>query len=389
MENRYLQTSVRKDLDDKKMVFIAGPRQVGKTTLAKQIQEAMGGGLYFSWDRREDRRKLLEAKWPAESTTIVLDELHKYPKWKRWIKGEYDLHKDKLRVIVTGSARLDVYRKGGDSLQGRYHHYRLHPFSLAVIGGIQPHLPIGKELDIPREGNREVLDQLLRFSGFPEPMLAQSERTRRRWQKERLERFFREDVRDLENVRELAMLELLADLLPGKVGSLLSINALREDLEVSHRAASHWIQILETLYFAFRVYPFAGKKVRSLKKEPKLYLWDWTLVENPSARFENLVASHLLKFCHYLEDVEGYSAELFYLRNVAKKEVDFLVTVDRKPWFAVEVKVSAQDPAKELVYFGQRLSIPYLYQIHLNGDEDYLKNGVRVAPAAKFLYALI
>ena len=203
-----------------------------------------------------------------------------------------------------------------------------------------------------------------------------------------MERFFREDVRDLENVREISLMQLLADLLPDRVGSILSLNALREDLEVSHRAISHWIDILERLYFSFRVRPFIARKTYSLKKAAKLYLWDWSLVADPAARFENIIASHLLKFCHFLEDTEGHAAELFYLRDIDKREVDFLVTIDRKPWFAVEVKLGDGKPSPHLRYFKERLKTPFSYQVVLHQERDFMEEGIRVLPAWKFLSSL-
>ncbi|MBI5525546.1 MAG: ATP-binding protein [Deltaproteobacteria bacterium] len=370
------------------MVFIAGPRQVGKTTLAKEILKGGGGGAYYLWDNKDDRREIMKARWPVEPSTVVLDEIHKYKKWKRWVKGEFDKHRDHLRIIVTGSARLDVYRKGGDSLQGRYHHYRLHPFSVAELAGRRslpgPFAPLEFSA-----AAAETLDALLRFSGFPEPALARSERVHRRWQKERVDRFFREDVRDLEAVREMSSIQLLSDLVPEKVGSPLSLNSLREDLDASHKAVAHWMDVLERLYFVFKLRPFTAKLIRSLKKGPKYYLWDWSMIEDPGARFENMVASHLLKFCHLLEDAEGHRAELHYLRDEDKREVDFLVTVNRKPWFAVEAKLSDTEPAAALRYFGARLEIPFLYQVVRDANKDFESNGVRVIPAAKFLAGLV
>ncbi len=388
MKIRYLEEKICDDLKSK-MVFLAGPRQVGKTTLALEVMNKLGPGSYYLWDNREDRRALLKAQWPAETKTVVLDELHKYRPWKQWIKGEYDKHKDRLRFLVTGSARLDVYRRGGDSLQGRYHHFRLHPFTVSEMKNRLPSVQPMQELEFgPEEGDQKSLQDLLSFSGFPEPLTALSPTSHRRWQKERLERFFREDVRDLESLRDLSSIQILSDLIPPRVGSPLSLNALREDLEVSHRAVTHWIEILERLYFIFRLRPFTAKQIRGLKKETKTYLWDWSLVENEAARFENLVASHLLKFCHFLEDSGGYRAELYYLRDSEKREVDFLVTVDRKPWFAVEAKVSEEEAVRPLRYFGERLKIPFLFQVVLKGRRDFVENRVRVLPAAKFLGGL-
>lgn len=189
----------------------------------------------------------------------------------------------------------------------------------------------------------------------------------RRWQKERLDRFFREDVRDLEPIRDLASIQLLAELLPDRIGSPLSLNALREDIEVSHRALTHWMEILERLYHVFRVRPFGGSRVRALKKMPKAYLWDASQVPARAARFENLVGLHLLKLCHYLEDAEGHAVALHYLRDREGREVDFLVTWKGKPWLAVEVKLSETRVNPALAYFRERLKIPFSYQVTLEG----------------------
>jgi predicted AAA+ superfamily ATPase len=213
--------------------------------------------------------------------------------------------------------------------------------------------------------------------------------TLRRWQKERLDRFFREDVRDLESIRDLSSFQLLAELSPEKVGSLLSLNALREDLEVSHRALTHWMDVLETMYHVFRLRPFGGPWSRALTKMPKAYLWDWGLVPDRAARFENLVGSHLLKLAHYLEDVEGFAVGLQYLRDREGREVDFLVTLGRKPWLAVEVKLSESRVDPALLHFKDRFAIPWAYQVTLEGGQDFVQDGVRVVPASRFLAALV
>jgi uncharacterized protein len=342
-------------------------------------------GSYFSWDNRQDRRIVLESRWPPPPALLVLDEFHKYRFWKRWLKGEYDVHRDEYSFLVTGSARMDVYRKGGDSLQGRYHHLRLHPFSMAELTGSPPRSSPLAPIEIASAADDDAFARLLERSGFPEPLFAGSARAHRRWQKERVDRFFREDVRDLEAIRDMSSMELLASLLPARVGSTLSLNSLREDLEVSHRAVTHWMDVLERLYFVFRIRPHSTQAVRGLKKEAKCYLWDWSLVEEPGARFENMVAAHLLKLCHWLEDVEGFDVGLSYLRDVVKREVDFLVTLKGKPWFAVEAKLSSTEISPHLRYFGDRLRIPYLYQAVAHSARDFQKDGVRVVPAAQFL----
>jgi predicted AAA+ superfamily ATPase len=388
--HRYIEAPVRADLGHK-MAFVAGPRQVGKTTLARHVLAAEGDGVYLNWDNREDRRAIRAAQWPAGEALVVLDELHKWRAWKAWIKGEFDKHRERLHFLVTGSARLDLYRRGGDSLQGRYHHYRLHPLSCAEIAGkgqlAVP--PVARELRIPSPVSPELVRSLLEFGGFPEPFLAQSARALRRWQRERIERFFREDVRELETIRDLSSMELLADLLPERVASPLSLNSLREDLEVSHKALTLWIGILERLYHIFRLRPFVSAKVRALQKMPKAYLWDWSLVPDRGARFENLVALHLLKLCHCLHDHDGYNVELSYLRDRQGREVDFLVSVDRRPWFAVEAKVSDTTIDPSLRYFRDRLKVPWAYQVVLEGTKDYVVDGIRCLPASRFLAALV
>lgn len=388
MQPRSLCPIVIEDLSEK-MVFVAGPRQVGKTTLAKTVLATAGPGAYYSWDNRRDRRIVLDSAWPPAPALIVLDEFHKYRHWKRWIKGEHDQHAGSYRFLLTGSARLDVYRKGGDSLQGRYHHLRLHPLSAGELLGIPPRARPFEPLPIESAPSGDgPVRLLLERGGFPEPLFAGSTRILRRWQRERLDRFFREDVRELDTVRDLSSMELLADLLPERVGSPLSLNALREILEVSHRAVTHWVDVLERLYFLYRLPTFLGRRVRALKKEQKAYLWDWTLVEAEGPRFENFVASHLLKLCHHLEDVEGHRAQLHYLRDRDGREVDFLVTVNRKPWFAVEAKVGSDKPSSHLRYFGQRFEIPFLYQVVSGACRDHVRDGIRITPAARLLPAI-
>ena len=389
-KERYLERPIQADLSQK-MVFVAGPRQVGKTTLAQRILDLAGSGVYLNWDNANDRKEIRRAQWPGGTPVVALDEIHKWRQWKRWVKGEFDKHRDRVRFLVTGSARLDLYRRGGDSLQGRYHHYRLHPFSCAELEETMPRLlpSPGAELVFPETRSRDTISALMRFGAFPEPLLAQSSRVHRRWQKEHVDRFLREDIRDLESVRDLASVQLLVDLLPERVGSPLSLNSLREDLEVSHRAVSHWMEILERLFFTFRIRPLTTTRVRSLTKMPKAYLWDHSLVDEPAARFENLVALHLLKFCHLLEDREGHRTELRYLRDKTGKEVDFVVTLDRKPWFAVEVKLAATRIEPALGYFRERLKIPWCYQVVLEGERDFVQDEIRCLPAHRFLASLV
>lgn len=372
------------------MVFVGGPRQVGETTLCRNLIAAhFKNHAYFNWDNRADRKAIMAPSWPGNAELLIFDEIHKYRQWKSLIKGEYDKLKETYRFLVTGSARLDLYRHGGDSLQGRYHYYRLHPFTLAEIEGISNKMSIFGKLPVGKDYYRETLDKLDALGGFPEPFMKQNRRHLRRWHNEKIDRMFREDILDVQTIRDIGNMKLLSDILPSKVGSLLSLNTIREDLGVSFRAVSHWMDILDAFYYHFRIYPFSAKKIRSLKKEPKLYLWDWSEVEDEAARFENLIASHLLKLVHFITDYEGYRSELYFLRDVDKREVDFLVTIDGKPWFAVEAQLNDARLSPHLLYFKERISIPYVYHVVKVNNIDRLEKGVRIISAGKFLSCLI
>ena len=391
MKKRYLVPHILRDLNEK-MVFIGGARQVGKTSLAKYIAENYFKHYdYLNWDARDDRKNILQSQFKGNAEIILFDEIHKYKDWKNYLKGQFYKHKDDFKILVTGSARLDVYRRGGDSLMGRYYYYRLHPFSLAEFLERGNEIVPFKEIVFQESGKetKEALEIALKFGGFPEPLLKQNEKELRRWHNQRLERLVREDIRDLENIRELSLLHVLVDILPDRVGSLLSLNSLREDLSVAHKTVAHWMDILERFYYHFRIYPFHHKKIRSLKKEPKLYLWDWSDVpDERGARLENIVASHLLKMCHFLNDVEGYKTDLHFLRDAEAREVDFLVTESGKPWFAVEVKSNSREVSKSLPYFGDRLDIPFLYQAVSEKDVDIRKDKVRIISLDKFIVSL-
>ncbi len=388
-KERYLTAFIVEDLQEK-MVFISGARQVGKTTLARKLLPKFFPRLgYFNWDWRDDRRKIFKLELPADAELLVFDEIHKYSGWKNLIKGLYDKYKERYKIVVTGSARLDLFRKTGDSLLGRYHFYTLFPFSLAELISQRNVFQIFKELPIPSSEFPVEFSALEKFGGFPEILLKEDERALRRWHLERLDRLFREDIRELVAIRDLGNMQLLSDLLPDRVGSLLSINTLREDLEVSHKAVRSWLDILELFYYHFRIYPFHLKSIRSFKKIPKLYLLDWSEVKNPEARFENLIAVHLLKFVSFLRENEGYLVELHFLRGFNGKEVDFLISVNKKPWFCVEVKLSDTNPAPALSYFRQRMEIPFCYQVVRTSGLDIIRNDIRILSADRFLASLI
>lgn len=353
---RYLFDFISQDLKEK-IVFLGGPRQVGKTTLAFDLLSVSDPDhpAYLNWDNIQSRAKIIKGEIPSEEPFLIFDEIHKYLKWRNLIKGLWDQHKAKKQFLVTGSARLDFYRKGGDSLQGRYHYYRLHPLSLFEIN--------------PRPTPSD-LTHLLTFGGFPEPFLKENTRHWKRWQLDRATRVIQEDLVSLEKIREVSQLEALQTLLPTRVGSPLSINSLREILDVKHETVERWVTIFDNLYFSFRIPPFTVNHLRAIKKEKKLFLWDWSVIENPGARFENLVACNLLKYCHLQHDVQGEKYELKYLRDTDGREIDFVVTNNNKPVFAVECKTGERSLSPNISYFGSRIQIPYFYQVHA-GSRDY------------------
>ncbi|OIO75448.1 MAG: hypothetical protein AUJ85_03045 [Elusimicrobia bacterium CG1_02_37_114] len=391
MLKRALSNVIYKDLIEK-MVFISGPRQVGKTTLALAIGKDHFAEKYshLNWDNREDRRIILTGEFRADNTLLIFDEIHKYKHWKNYLKGEYDKYKHRFKMLITGSARMDIYMKGGDSLQGRYYHYILHPLSVNEITGNNSVLEPFKELKFsnrPKEA-AEALNVLFHFGGFPEMVVKQSDKELRRWHNDRVDRLVREDIRDVESLKDFSALHLLVDILPEKAGGIFSLNSLREDLRVTHKTISLWADVLEKFYYHFRIYPFQYSKIKSLRKEPKLYLWDWSQVQGDGERFENMIASHLLKFCDYLRNSEGYKATLHYLRDIEKREVDFLVAVDGKPWFCVESKLSKDNISPALKYFTTKMKIPYAYQVIKEEGINNIKDNIRIISASIFLTGL-
>ena len=368
---RYLSPTVKQALAAGKMAFVGGPRQVGKTTLALSLLGPEANEqhpAYFNWDDPRAAARLRRVELPAHEPLLVCDEVHKYARWRNLLKGIYDTEKSFRRIVVTGSARLDYYRKGGDSLANRYRHFRLHPFSL-------------REVDPAPSASH--LEALLQFGGFPEPLLRQDVTEHRIWQRDRLARVVREDLRDLERVREVSLVEQLVDLLPERVGTPLSIANLRQDLEVDHKTVDRWLTILENMYLCFRLLPFGSPRIRAVKKEKKLYLWDWSAVADPGARFENLVACQLLKYCHWVEDTEGFRMELRYLRDTDRREVDFVVLRGGRPQFAVECKTGERVISPSVRYAAERTPIPRFYQVH-RGDRHYASGKVTVLPFVEF-----
>ena len=349
---RFLEEQIKQDLANK-MVLLTGPRQVGKTTLALNLLDNQED-RYLNWDTSSGRDKILQKKFPSSSGMLVLDEIHKFAKWRDLLKDLYDSRYKDLEILVTGSARLDHYRKGGDSLQGRYHLLRLHPLSFKELG----------------QNDSKTLKTLLELGPFPEPYLSQDQTEARRWSREYRQRLIEEEVTDLEQVSEISLLELLSYRLSDSVASILSINSLREDLGVAHKTVSRWIEIFENLYHIFRVHPFGSPKIKAVKKESKHYFYDWNLIENPSARLENMLASHLLKWCHYIEDTQGYDMELRFFRDLEQREVDFVILQNRKPIEFIECKLSQSSTDKNLVYLKKKFPEVEAVQVCLDDCED-------------------
>jgi uncharacterized protein len=367
---RYITSQVAHDLN-RKMVFVGGPRQVGKTTLAKSfLMDAKG---YLNWDLPEHREAILKYHLPV-SPLWVFDEIHKYRLWRNFLKGLYDTKPENQKIMVTGSAKLDYYRYSGDSLQGRYYYLRLHPLSLAEL----------------KSDKQSDLDQLLHLGGFPEPFFSGSQTEAKRWTRDYRTRLIREDLVQLERVYDLGKIEQLSLLLPDLVGSPLSINAVREDLQTSHKSVAAWIDIFERLYSVFRLSPFQAKKTRAVKKEQKHYHMDWSLVSDLSKRFENLIACALLKWVHYRQDTQAENIELRYYRDIDKREVDFIIVQNEKITHAIECKWNDDDISPALKYLKSKYKEAEAWQISMIGKKDFLsKEGIRVSPAVNFLVSLV
>ncbi|MEK7745918.1 MAG: AAA family ATPase, partial [Elusimicrobiota bacterium] len=316
--------------------------------MARKMQERrVSADLYRNWDDLQFRKELAKSPYgfldafrqASEAKPLaVLDEIHQFPRWKSYLKGLWDTRRERAHLLVTGSGRLDVYQRGGDSLLGRYHQYRLHPLSVSeVLGRVfdperdDPQSILSRilgDLGPPPAGAAEAFAGLMSFGGFPEPFLSQSGRRHRLWLRERRERLLREDLRDLTRLQMLSSVEHLAALLPARVGSLLSLNSLKEDLGVSLESVRLWMEQLERLYFCHRITPFAGNLTRSLRREPKLYLWDWSALDEEGARFENLLAAALLRWCHFTQDWGQKALSVHFMRDKEKREVDFLLALE-------------------------------------------------------------
>jgi len=383
------------------MVFISGPRQVGKTTLAQMLVDITDNYLYINWDNVDSREKVLSGptklvanlnldKPHKKKPILVLDEIHKYEQWSTFVKGLYDEYKNKIRIIVTGSARLNIYRRGGDSLMGRYFLYRMHPLTVGELASNE----VSKDLfRKPKKISKKKLDQLFTFGGFPAPFLSNDEEFSNRWHDLRHQQVMNQDLHDISNIHSIARIEVLIKILRQQIGQLLNYSTLSNHLRVDDKTLRNWMEILEELFYSFRIQPWSKNIARSLLKNPKLYLWDWSTVEEEGHKLENFVASHLLKAVHFWTDRGKGTYELYFIRDKDKHEVDFLVVENQEPFMLIEVKKSMKEPLSDnLKRFSKQISPKYTFQLAY--DMPYIDFDVRnlkepmIIPMISFLSQL-
>lgn len=389
---------------DKSMVFVAGPRQAGKTTLAKLIARSFTNNLYFNWDIADhktlfyQKRSFFEEIERRDSSKplIIFDEIHKYKDWKNYLKGVYDQFHEDFKFLVSGSGRLDMYQKGGDSLAGRYYLFHLWPFTIAELGG--RNLTIKEFLKEPLLLNMEkgkelknIWRNLSSLSGFPEPYTSAKETTYRRWSNTYSHQLIREDIRDIVDIKSVSDIETLYLLLPSKVGSPLSVPSLSSDLKVSYNSVRNWLSVFERFFLIFTIPTWTEKITRAIQKERKVYLWDSPRINEPSARFENMVAIELWRAVTLWNDMGYGDFSLHFIRNKEKEEVDFLITNSREPLLLVETKLKDPEPSKSLRIFQNALNVPAV-QLVSEGENYRLlrndKNRILIAPAFQWLAQL-
>lgn len=368
---RAQQEIIVKDLA-RKMVFITGPRQVGKTSLALAISRGFEKSLYLNYDNFAHREIIRKAQWLPDVELLILDELHKMTEWKNFLKGIYDTKPEHQRILVTGSARLEAFRQSGDSLAGRFFRHRLNPFSLA---------------ELPRSGNRG-LDLLMERGGFPEPFLAESMDDVNRWRLQYIDGLIRTDILDFEKVHDFKTMQLTLEMLRHRVGSPVSYASLARDAECSPNTIKRYVEILEALFIIFRVLPYHRNIGRSILKEPKIYFYDTGMVlDNPGMRLENQVAISLLKHQNYIEDTKGKRCELKTLRTKEKKEVDFALVENNEVQELVEVKLSGAAISPSLHYFHQKYGFEAV-QLVKNLNVERVENTIQVRRAVNYLKEL-
>lgn len=360
---------------NQQMLLLAGPRQVGKTTLARQIGQETANFTYLNWDDMDDRMLILSGQkaiaekagilhLSAEKPLIVFDEIHKYPEWKNFVKGFYDKYAQLSRIIITGSAQLDAMRQSGDSLMGRYFLLRIHPFSTSEYLSSDFSANLIKP---PMSMEKKIFERLQSLGGFPDPFLKNDERFYRQWSQTREQQLLREDIRDLSRIHEMSRLQILLLLLKNESGQLINYSNLAKHIGVAADTVKQWISLLEGFYYCFQLKPYTRNVTRTLRKNPKVYLWDWSQATDRGQKNENMVASHLLKAIHLWTDIGLGKFELFFLRDKEQREIDFLITRDNEPWMLVEVKSSGKaDLSTSLEYYQKQLKTEYAFQVALD-----------------------
>lgn len=369
----------RKQINDilsdlkKKMVIIVGPRQVGKTWIAKEVMTHFSHSLYLNWDNPLDRAIIKKTEFPTNLKLLVLDEIHKMRQWKNFVKGIYDTKPESLQILITGSARLHAFKNVGDSMTGRYFAHHIFPLSLAEL----------------RDSRQEdVFEKLLRRSGFPEPFLAGDEDDVSRWRNQYVDSNIRTEVLNFASAQDLSALADIVKILRIKVGSPLSFKNIADDVGVSPTTVKRYIQILEDVHLIFTVRTFTKKIARAILKEPKIYFYDVGLVIDEAARLENFVALSLLKSVKYLQDSKGKNTALSYLRTKDNKEVDFALVTDDILQEIIEVKTSDTTPSKTLIYFGERQKVPMTQVVKNMSRPELLADGVRIVRMKEYLEGL-
>jgi len=369
---RYLTEIIQRDVQSK-MIILAGPRQAGKTTLSRHLSPSHE---YLNFDVDRHRKAIREKTWDRAKQILVLDELHKMPRWKNWLKGVVDDDEERQKLLVTGSARLETFRKTGDSLAGRFFQYRLHPFDIKEI------LALGY-----KESPGTIMERMLNCGNFPEPYLKGSKAFYNKWKTAHIDIILRQDLIDLEPVRDLKGVELLIDLLRERVGSPLSANSLARDLQKDHKTIQRWLTILENLYVIFIVRPYHRNVARAILKEPKIYFFDTAQVEGADGvKFENLVACALFKEVQYCNDALGERLDLHYVRNKDGKEVDFLITRGKVPERLIEAKLSDENINSNLAFFARMLRTSRNIQLNKTAKKEHtLRGGFELRSAADWL----
>ncbi|HEY8711005.1 MAG TPA: ATP-binding protein [Burkholderiaceae bacterium] len=371
--NREFTENLRRDLG-RKLVVLTGARQSGKTTLARQLMAGFEPAQYLNWDVPADRQLIVQQAWSPKARLVVFDEIHKMRNWKAFLKGAWDGRAKGQAMLVTGSARMETSRQGGESLAGRYYTWRLHPFSV-------------RELMVSQGVSAgQALARLLERGGFPEPCLAESATDADRWRAQYATDLVREDVLDFSRVHEVRALQLLFDLLRERVGSPLTLSNLAQALQISPTTATRYVEILEALYIVFRVTPWHRDVARSLLKEPKIYFLDTGLVKaDAGIKLENAVAAMLLKHCHHRQDAEGKAVTLHTIRDKERHEIDFVLAEGDTITDLVEVKLSDPTPSAYLHRMAERFAPARAVQVVAELRQPAQHGRVEVASAARWL----